>query len=179
MALKFGPWSIAETEVFYASQLSFGLVNTKPIVPGHVLLITKRVAARFSDLTADEVNDLFASAQRVAGVIESHFEAQSMTITIQDGPAAGQTVPHVHIHVIPRRVGDWANNDDIYPEIDESEAQMAVMKAGDEAISKLRSKKKGPDAEERVARTQQQMAEEALMLRKYFPDNCVPFNLEQ
>jgi diadenosine tetraphosphate (Ap4A) HIT family hydrolase len=45
--------------------------------------------------------------------------------TRQDGPAAGQTVPHVHVHVLPRRAGDFARNDDVYDELDRGEAHLA------------------------------------------------------
>jgi bis(5'-adenosyl)-triphosphatase len=41
-------------------------------------------------------------AQRVGAAIEPHFGAQSLTLAIQDGPSAGQTVPHVHVHILPR-----------------------------------------------------------------------------
>ncbi|KAG1056581.1 hypothetical protein G6F42_028811 [Rhizopus arrhizus] len=69
-------------------------------------------------------------------------------MTIQDGPQAGQTVPHVHMHIIPRKQGDWANNDDIYEELDK--------------------KKKGVDNEDRKPRTEQEMSLEANELRLYF-----------
>ncbi|TVU27247.1 hypothetical protein EJB05_29844, partial [Eragrostis curvula] len=46
--------------------------------------------------------------------LEQYHEASSLTFAIQDGPQAGQTVPHVHIHVIPRRTGDFEKNDEIY-----------------------------------------------------------------
>ncbi|XP_016113711.1 bis(5'-adenosyl)-triphosphatase isoform X2 [Sinocyclocheilus grahami] len=57
------------------------------------------------------------TTQRIADVIEKHFQASSLTIAIQDGPEAGQTVKHVHVHVLPRKAGDFDKNDSIYDEL--------------------------------------------------------------
>ena len=46
------------------------------------------------------------------------FSGESSTITIQNGPQAGQTVPHVHVHVMPRKDGDFTENDQIYNELE-------------------------------------------------------------
>jgi diadenosine tetraphosphate (Ap4A) HIT family hydrolase len=48
----------------------------------------------------------------------------TLTGMMQDGPAAGQTVPHVHIHVLPRKPGDFEKNDDVYDELDRAEAHL-------------------------------------------------------
>ncbi len=69
---------------------------------------------RFADLTAEEVTDMFGCVHRVAPVLESVFTSTSLSIVIQDGVDAGQTVPHVHVHLLPRRHGDFQRNDDIY-----------------------------------------------------------------
>lgn len=53
----------------------------------------------------------------VAQAIVDHFSGTSATITLQDGPAAGQSVPHVHVHVLPRRVGDFMDNDAVTREL--------------------------------------------------------------
>ncbi|KAG1446457.1 hypothetical protein G6F56_009565 [Rhizopus delemar] len=87
------------------------------------------------------------SAQKIGSVVEKHYLGTSLTMTIQDGPQAGQTVPHVHMHIIPRKKGDWANNDDIYEELDQ---------------------KKGMDNEERKPRTEEEMKQEADKLRALF-----------
>ena len=63
-------------------------------------------------------------AQRVGSVVEQHFGAESLTLAIQDGPAAGQSVPHVHIHCLPRRYGDFKNNDEVYDAIDEHSKEL-------------------------------------------------------
>ncbi|KAG0738321.1 hypothetical protein G6F16_011403 [Rhizopus arrhizus] len=87
------------------------------------------------------------SAQKIGRAVEKHYQGTSLTMTIQDGPQAGQTVPHVHMHLIPRKKGDWANNDDVYEELDRS---------------------KGVDNEERPPRTEEEMKQEADELRVYF-----------
>ncbi|XP_071676112.1 bifunctional bis(5'-adenosyl)-triphosphatase/adenylylsulfatase FHIT isoform X1 [Lolium perenne] len=56
--------------------------------------------------------------------LEQYHQASSLTFTIQDGPQSGQTVPHVHIHVIPRKKGDFQNNDEIYDAIDVREKEL-------------------------------------------------------
>ncbi|PRW58343.1 Bis(5 -adenosyl)-triphosphatase [Chlorella sorokiniana] len=114
----FGPWKIAADEVFVTSPHAFAFVNLKPVVPGHVLVSPKRVVARFAELSPEEVADLWCLTQRVGTAVEPHFGCTSLTLAIQDGPQAGQTVPHVHVHVLPRRAGDFANNDEIYDAID-------------------------------------------------------------
>ncbi|KAI9229121.1 MAG: fragile histidine triad protein [Piptocephalis tieghemiana] len=148
----FGPHRIRSTEVFFKSALSLGIVNLKPIAPGHSLILPRRLALRFADLTPEEVSDLFLSAQRVGSVLERVYQGEALTMVVQDGAAAGQTVPHVHVHLIPRRPEDWANNDDIYEALNDK-----VQKAG-------------VDAEERVARPLDVMAKEARELRVHFPE---------
>ncbi|KAL0073798.1 HIT-like domain-containing protein [Phycomyces blakesleeanus] len=99
------------------------------------------------DLTEEEAEDMMISAQKVGRVVEKFFKGTSLTMTIQDGPQAGQTVPHVHMHVIPRIKGDWANNDDIYDALDS---------------------KKGVDNDERKPRTTEEMKQEADQLSIFF-----------
>ncbi|XP_062171659.1 bifunctional bis(5'-adenosyl)-triphosphatase/adenylylsulfatase FHIT isoform X2 [Alnus glutinosa] len=110
----FGPYKIRHDEVFYSTQLSFAMVNLRPVVPGHVLVCPRREVKRFVDLTADEISDLWLTAQKVGSQLEHYHKASSLTFTIQDGPQAGQTVPHVHIHILPRKGGDFERNDEIY-----------------------------------------------------------------
>mmetsp|Transcript_14525 Transcript_14525/g.16117 ORF Transcript_14525/g.16117 Transcript_14525/m.16117 type:complete len:155 (-) Transcript_14525:52-516(-) len=114
----FGQYTPRDTCIFYKSSKTIGFVNLKPVVPGHVLLIPKRKVKRYRDLTVSEISDLFHSAQIVGNAMEQHFKGTSLTITVQDGADAGQTVEHVHVHVIPRKPGDFTDNDDIYREIE-------------------------------------------------------------
>jgi bis(5'-adenosyl)-triphosphatase len=82
-AFKFGPWNIPSWEIFLTTPLSLGLVNLKPVAPGHVLLIPRRVVNRFTDLSKEEVEDLFLNAQTVGQVVEKEFGGESLTVTVQ------------------------------------------------------------------------------------------------
>ncbi|KAK8861377.1 hypothetical protein IAR55_002196 [Kwoniella newhampshirensis] len=110
-------------QVFYRTPLSIGIVNLKPLLPGHVLIVPRRVVPRLADLEPSEVSDLFLAVQHVGKVLEEVYKVQAMTISLQDGAVAGQSVPHVHIHLIPRHSTDYdGNSDEIYPKLEESEA---------------------------------------------------------
>ncbi|KAK9422756.1 putative Bis(5'-adenosyl)-triphosphatase [Seiridium unicorne] len=130
--IHFGPFEVT-SQVFLTTPHSFALVNLKPLIPGHVLVVPHKPYKRLTDLSAPELTDLFQSVQRVQRMLARHYfttpsssdqrqdsnagddksrpapgtpEAGSFNIAIQDGSEAGQTVPHLHVHVIPRIRGE-------------------------------------------------------------------------
>ena len=125
---QFGRIVLQPSVVFFHSKLSFAFVNRKPVLPGHVLVSPIRVVKRFCDLTEEEVMDLFVSTQKIARVIEKEYGATSLSIAIQDGPEAGQTVEHVHVHLLPRKKGDFESNDDVYKALHEHDKQQIESK---------------------------------------------------
>ncbi|KAH9547079.1 hypothetical protein CY35_11G015200 [Sphagnum magellanicum] len=120
----FGKFKIDPSKVFLVTDHSYTFVNLKPVVPGHILFCSRRVVNRFLDLTSEEVSDLWLTAKYVGQKLEPFYNASSLTFMIQDGPKAGQTVPHVHVHILPRKDGDFENNDEIYDVIDEKEKEL-------------------------------------------------------
>ncbi|NWH64304.1 FHIT triphosphatase, partial [Geococcyx californianus] len=84
--------------------------------PSDVLVCPLRPVERFRDLRPEEVADLFCVAQRVGNVVEKHFCGTSLTISIQldNHPDFVSRFQHVHVHVLPRRAGDFSRNDDVY-----------------------------------------------------------------
>ncbi len=77
-----------------------------PISQGHTLIIPKRHTGSFFDTSDEEKLALFELIERAKLKIDQEFHPDSYNIGINDGPAAGQTVPHLHIHLIPRYKGD-------------------------------------------------------------------------
>lgn len=77
-----------------------------PVSPGHTLLIPKRHTGSFFYLAEQERDDLLALLDRAKRVLDAELQPQGYNIGINDGAAAGQTVPHLHVHLIPRFEGD-------------------------------------------------------------------------
>lgn len=77
-----------------------------PSAPGHQLVIPVRHVGRIQDLSPDEWSDLFDLVRQVANEVSAGRDVDGLNIGINDGEAAGQTVGHLHVHVIPRRTDD-------------------------------------------------------------------------
>ncbi len=84
----------------------FAFLDIYPRSKGHTLVIPKRGVGHISQLDENETSDLFIGMRKVQKILSKHFETNDFTICIHDGTLAGQEVPHVHIHVIPRTQGD-------------------------------------------------------------------------
>jgi len=77
-----------------------------PVSPGHTLIIPKRHVASFFEITDEERTDLMTLLTAARDDLDRRFRPTGYNIGINDGAAAGQTVPHLHIHLIPRYLGD-------------------------------------------------------------------------
>lgn len=110
-----------------------------------ILLMPTRLAVKIKELSHEEISDLFIAVQRVQKGMELFHQVTSSTISIQDGPDSGQTIRHVHVHVLPRKSGDFKENDQIY--------------------DALHKHDKGSDIE---WRNEEEMRQEAAALRRFF-----------
>uniref|UniRef100_A0A0N5A7V0 Nitrilase and fragile histidine triad fusion protein NitFhit n=1 Tax=Syphacia muris TaxID=451379 RepID=A0A0N5A7V0_9BILA len=112
--LRFGDNIISPDVVFVRTPYSFAFVNHKPVLPGHVLVSPIRMVHRLTDLTDCETADLFIVAKKIQAMLEKYYGTSSSSVAVQDGPHAGQTVPHVHVHILPRKEGDFGSNPDAF-----------------------------------------------------------------
>ncbi|OYT57912.1 MAG: HIT family protein [Candidatus Aenigmarchaeota archaeon ex4484_14] len=94
---------IAENETFIA------IFDDMPVNAGHCLIIPKRHVISFFDLTAKEVKDCYELTKRVKEYVDKKFSPDAYNIGINEGRVAGRTIDHLHIHLIPRYVGDVEN----------------------------------------------------------------------
>lgn len=118
LPMKFSVYDIPANTVVVQTALSYVTVNLRPFLPYHLLACPIRIVDRVKDMTDEEHADLSIVIHRLTRALDSL--GSSWTITCQDGKDAGQTVKHVHYHVIPRNLRDIANNDEIYENIDKS-----------------------------------------------------------
>lgn len=79
-------------------------LDHRPLFPGHVLLVPRRHAETLGDLPADEVGPLFLAAQRLTRAIERACGAEGTFVAMNN--RVSQSVPHLHVHVVPRTKGD-------------------------------------------------------------------------
>lgn len=113
----FAEHNIPKETIFYETEHCFAFTNLRCVVPGHVLVSTKRKTQRLRELNCDETSDMFQTVCKIQRLLEGYHKTTSSTVTVQDGPEAGQTVSHVHFHVMPRKEGDFKHNDQIYLEL--------------------------------------------------------------
>ena len=107
---------------FLADAQFLALHNIAPVLPGHSLVVPRRHVASLLELVDDELAAMVLFARRTTRLLGRVFAAHGFDWTIQDGAAAGQTVPHLHLHVIPRHEGDLPEPGDWYPRLMASEA---------------------------------------------------------
>lgn len=92
--------------VVHENAHSIAFMDIGQVNPGHVLVASRRHAKTLLDLTADEAAALMRTAHRVAQAAQQAFAPEGLTLFQANGAVAGQTVGHVHVHVLPRHPGD-------------------------------------------------------------------------
>lgn len=96
-----------EVSVVHEDERVVVFMDIQPVVRGHVLVVPRAHASSLAELDPEDGAELFRVAQRAAAaLLDSPLRCEGVNLFLADGEAAGQDVFHVHLHVIPRHVGD-------------------------------------------------------------------------
>ncbi|HKK09965.1 MAG TPA: HIT family protein [Bacteroidales bacterium] len=132
---------------FAESKHCRAVYNISPILPGHSMVIPKRHFRSLADLPDEVYQDLMLFMRQVSEILQKAFQAAGINWTLQEGEEAGQTVPHLHFHLIPRQPADLPEPGDWYPKLRE---QQVI------------------DSAKRPRLSEKEMEEVVLWLRTYF-----------
>ena len=92
----------------YEDEQVLAFLDVNPLARGHTLVIPKAHDPRIGELPDGAAEAVFAAMSELAPVVERAVDADGMTVAVNDGPASGQEVPHVHGHLVPRFEEDGA-----------------------------------------------------------------------
>jgi histidine triad (HIT) family protein len=88
------------------NDLAWAFPTNIPIVPGHVLIAPLRCVAFFEDLTDKEKSAIFDMCNKLKKSLTVVFQAEGFNYAWNEGEIAGQSIPHFHLHMLPRKAGD-------------------------------------------------------------------------
>ncbi len=125
-----------ESAVVFEDAVSLAFLDHRPLFPGHCLLIPKQHYETLADLPVSLVEPLFTSAQLLARAVELGLEAEGSFVAINN--RISQSVPHLHIHVVPRRKKDGLKGF-FWPRqaYQDREAMLRVQEAVRSAVARL------------------------------------------
>lgn len=89
----------------YEDAMTLAFMDIMPSVEGHTLVIPREAAEDILDLSPHSAKALIATTQKVARAVKTAFDAPGIMLVQLNGAAAGQSVPHIHFHVLPRHEG--------------------------------------------------------------------------
>ncbi|MDO5844624.1 MAG: HIT family protein [Methanocorpusculum sp.] len=102
------PFCVPEDEVF-GNGLAYAKMDTYPVSKGHMLIIPRRHADTWFDLTAEEQTAVMQLAEIAKRYLDEFYSPNGYNLGLNCGVSAGQTIMHAHLHLIPRYIGDVPN----------------------------------------------------------------------
>jgi len=90
----------------YENEHAVGVLDRFPAVPGHTLVMPRRHAADIWDISREEAAHVMGAVHDVAALLKERLRPDGMTLFQANGAAGWQTVFHMHVHLVPRHVGD-------------------------------------------------------------------------
>ena len=91
-------------EIVFSDGHTLAFLDNRPLFPGHVLLVPRDHYETLADLPAEQIEPLFAAAQRLSVAVQAAMDAHGTFVAMNN--TVSQSVPHLHVHVVPRRRKD-------------------------------------------------------------------------
>lgn len=95
-----------DAKIIDENEEAIAFLDTFPLASGHTLVIPKRHYEKLQEFEFDQVTPLFSLVHKLSASVERGTGAQSTLIAIHNGKDAGQEIPHLHVHIVPRKHGD-------------------------------------------------------------------------
>lgn len=99
---------LEQSRISIENEFAVAFADSFPVAEGHTLVVPKRHVSSLFDLPEVEQAAVWKLVAKVRGTLTTDLKPDGFNVGVNDGPAAGQTVMHAHVHVIPRRKGDVA-----------------------------------------------------------------------
>lgn len=113
------PFCCKEKREFFIESENFAVIyNISPILPGHSLVIPKYHVESLFDLSEQLLSEFMSLGRKTARLLAHVFHTDAFDWAIQEKEAAGQSVAHLHMHVVPRAIGDLPDPGDWYQELE-------------------------------------------------------------
>lgn len=104
----------SSAKVFATGKGCAAIYNLSPILPGHSLVVPFKHVTSLFELTEDEISEFFSFARNITAFLCEAFDSEAYDWSLQEGAEAGQSISHLHLHIIPRKPGDLSDNGDWY-----------------------------------------------------------------
>ena len=95
-----------DAKIIDENENAIAFLDAFPLTAGHTLVITKKHYAKLQEVELDQMAYLFNLIHKILPPIEKGTGVQSTLIAIHNGKDAGQVIPHIHVHIVPRKAGD-------------------------------------------------------------------------
>jgi len=99
----------------FEDEKTLAFLDIKPVNPGHVLVIPKAHAQNLEEINPENLVALIQTVKRIGGLLKDKLQVEGYNIISNNDAIAGQVIPHLHFHIIPRRSGDglplWPGHD--------------------------------------------------------------------
>lgn len=103
--------------------------NIAPILPGHSMIIPKKHIESILELSENQITELFSFARKVTVFLTDVFQGEGFDWSLQENEVAGQSVDHLHLHIVIRKTGDLSSPGKWYKMIEDNENQLLDSKS--------------------------------------------------